>query len=548
MSSLKSAYRRGGNPYLDTVDTTEDIDLAADSGTGSQFLPRRNKTVKARIQALIRGIYYLDPDMIRDQARVTSLWAKGTYQSNLTKPTYLHALLLSWVLLLWYGERHYPYSAIKSKCHWHAHTSGSHPSRVALIADPQLIDDNTYPTRPKTLLAITKYIVDSYLRRNWVNINKILDPHANIFLGDLFDGGREWSDSVWREEYDRWNRIFTRPPYKRTVMSLPGNHDIGYGDTLVPHALNRFQAYFGETSSTVDVGEYTFVLLDTISMLNTVNSSIYGPPTEFLKNLDKNLPADKPRILLTHIPLYRSPDSKCGKHRESSKGALPYVYGYQYQTLVTPKVSNDVLTAVKPIAVFSGDDHDACHVQHKFYDARYDPQNPSYNHKLATWYPAEPTEEGSTLDAAAGSRIVDEYTVKSISMAMGIDYPGIQLVTLGPTGYESDPSHFHTSICLMPSPFWAFTLYGLFAIITLGVVLLYNLFPARIPRRFMFLNKAASSSVLDVSLPTHSGEEKPRLPINRPLRKSWSSLAFDLILTAGLVISLFLYLNRALFD
>lgn len=351
----------------------------------------------------------------------------------------LPLLCLLWVFTIYFAERILPSYSI-NQCDWSHKFNSS--NRVALVADPQIIDENTYPWRPNWLLGTTKYITDLYLRKNWVYINRKLDPDSNIFLGDLFDGGREWNDTQWRTEFERYNKIFTKPAFKKTVMSLPGNHDIGFGDDIVPHAHGRFQAFFGPASSTVEVGNHTFVLLDTISMMNKKNQSIWQPPLQFMEKVGQE-EQKNPRILLTHVPLYRPKSLTCGKSREHGETGLPYIGGKQYQTLVTPELSTRILNTIKPMAVFSGDDHDACHVEHEY-------QLGEQNNKK-----------------------VDEFTVKSISMAMGIKHPGIQLVTLNanPTSNLQDmESNMQTSICLMPSPFLPFIIYAVFGVFSLFIL------------------------------------------------------------------------------
>jgi ethanolamine phosphate phosphodiesterase len=70
------------------------------------------------------------------------------------------------------------------------------PYRIALIADPQLVDENTY-TRRGMFLRLSEFFTDLYMKRNWKYIQNILHPKISIFLGDLMDGGREWDDKTW---------------------------------------------------------------------------------------------------------------------------------------------------------------------------------------------------------------------------------------------------------------------------------------------------------------------------------------------------------------
>ncbi|CAN6669061.1 cell division control protein 1 [Trichomonascus vanleenenianus] len=460
----------------------------------------------------------MEPGLFQRRQKVTKgpLYSSGklgrgdrlqrrSIQRFLRRYAHVNGFCVLWLLVLYYGERLYPRGVI-GRCKWHNKFKSA--SRVALIADPQLVDDHTYPGRPRVLLSITKYIVDIYLRKNWVYIQKMLDPDANFFLGDLFDGGRGWARKEWLEEFVRFNGIFDRPPNKRTVMSLPGNHDIGYGDEVVPEALARFEAFFGPGSSDYTIGNYTIVLLDAISMANTKNPQIYGPPREYLESFD---PKDQNQILLSHVPLYRPKGHDCGKHRESKK-PLPYVHGHQYQTLLNPDISNQILQAVQPLAVFSGDDHDACHVEHEYY-----------------------SKFGAKMEA-------DEYTVKSISMAMGIERPGIQLLTL-----DNSVPGYQTSICLMPSPFYPILVYSFWLVVTVGCLGVWNMFPDLIPRRFRlrWLRIIGDSERMVYSLPVH--------------RKSHASaywyeevngvrqFAIECAIVAVLALSWFLYLVHSIF-
>jgi len=70
------------------------------------------------------------------------------------------------------------------------------PYRIALIADPQLVDENTY-TRRGILLKLSQFFTDLYMKRNWRYIQNILHPKISIFMGDLMDGGREWDDRTY---------------------------------------------------------------------------------------------------------------------------------------------------------------------------------------------------------------------------------------------------------------------------------------------------------------------------------------------------------------
>ena len=134
---------------------------------------------------------------------------------------------------------------------------------------------------------------DLYLQRVFSLMQYELYPDTIVFLGDLFDGGREWStylsegpknewrqygQEFWLREYDRFGRLFythwvdagiaARPgqPGRKLITSLPGNHDLGFGAGVQMPVRARFNAYFGEGNRLDVFGNHTFVSVDTVSL------------------------------------------------------------------------------------------------------------------------------------------------------------------------------------------------------------------------------------------------------------------------------------------
>lgn len=346
---------------------------------------------------------------------------------------------LFWVIIVNYYETTYVKSAI-NKCMWNKWEKwdvDAKSHKVALFADPQIMDAHSYPGRPRPINYLTRAIIDHYHSRNWKYVQYYLDPDTNFFLGDLFDGGRRWEDDYWIKEYKRFHSIFPKKPNRKTVFSLPGNHDIGFGDTVIESSFKRFSTFFGETSSRHDVGNHTFVLLDTIALSDTTNENISSVPKQFLNQYAKQ-EHPFPRILLTHVPLWRDPkEQQCGPERESSN-LFPIMRGVQYQTVIDQSISQDVLSMIAPKYIFSGDDHDYCHIKHSYYN------------------------EGT-------SHIADEITVKSNAMNMGINKPAIQLLSLLNDGSSSDT--IQTEICYMPNAFIPLLVYAVCAVLNLFMVI-----------------------------------------------------------------------------
>ncbi|CUM46569.1 uncharacterized protein AC631_02023 [Debaryomyces fabryi] len=363
---------------------------------------------------------------------------------HIVKWKILTVLTVIWIVIIHYFER-ISVRLSMEKCqwqNWEGWDKAAQPHRIALIADPQIVDDSSYQGRPAVLNYFVKKISDNYLHRNYRFLQEYLDPDTIIFLGDLFDGGRDWKNKMWLDEYIRFNEVFPKKPNRRTIESLPGNHDIGF-ETIDFEVVKRFAAFFGEANDIIEIGNHSIILLDTIS-LSSDDPLVSKDSTDFLSSLDQRLNPHFPRVLLTHVPLYRSNDKQlCGPYRESNK-LFPIQKGKQYQTVIEFGISQQVLSIVKPDIVFSGDDHDYC-------DVRY------------------------SYDDNGSERFSREITVKSASMTCGIQYPAIQLLSLhnpynlNPEIKLEKPKHV-TEMCYLPKPYFALKMYVFLFICTLFIL------------------------------------------------------------------------------
>ena len=376
---------------------------------------------------------------------------------------YLALLAVLWFVLVHYYERTVVARALR-QCMWtwEPWPTEATPHRVALLADPQIMDEHSYPGRPQFVNWLTQQHLDNYHRKNWVYMHAELNPDSVIFLGDLFDGGRDQDQEHWTKEYQRFMRIFEPRPGTLTVTSLAGNHDIGFGDSVVDSSLQLFRAFFGEPSKAIDVGNHTFVLLDTISLSNKKDLDISAKPKAFLETFDVHV-QKYPRILLTHVPLWRNVrEQTCSGPRES-KIPFPAMYGYQYKTLIDSSLTDVILSRVQPEIVFSGDDHDYCQIKHVY-------------------------------QANGKSKNTEEITVKTCAMNMNIKRPAIQLLSLynpeEPLQDPDDPSStlktYKTEICYLPSPYKAIKVYILFYILSLALLIWMNMYPSSFNARIGF--------------------------------------------------------------
>lgn len=358
----------------------------------------------------------------------------------------------------------------------------------------------------------------------------------------MFDGGREWatrssrsadkrwrkySDSLWFREYSRFGKIFLEPwwqaqPWKhrRFIASLPGNHDLGFGNGIQLPVRERFTTFFGSSNRIDIVGNHTFVSVDSVSLSArrqaqeagaTSREAIWEVTEKFLdfaqekkaqvldrelrirrglpenpllnhttgelkENIGKTMwewdnphkPPEMPTILLTHVPLFRNAGTPCGPLREKwpstnvasgveplqsdDANAISVHGGYQYQNVLDPEISKELIEKVGNVAhVFSGDDHDYCEVIHRGFTGR----------------------EGG----------VKEITVKSLSWAMGVRKPGFLVLSLwnpvdargealpkSPLDSNTDGVTIQSHLCLLPDQLAIFIRYAVLLVLTLLIL------------------------------------------------------------------------------
>lgn len=183
------------------------------------------------------------------------------------------------------------------------------------------------------------------MRRAFSLIERKFGPDSVLFLGDLFDGGREWAtettsspeerfkkygNSFWKKEYERFGRIFSKQFAqgqgqgqdrsvngdgaigRRFMASLPGNHDLGFGTGIQIPVRDRFQTFFGKGNRVDVLGNHTVVAVDTVSLSamdqpdpetgstsTQANADIWKEADDFLNAIDAHRAAAESRELRT---------------------------------------------------------------------------------------------------------------------------------------------------------------------------------------------------------------------------------------------------------
>jgi len=338
---------------------------------------------------------------------------------------------------------------------------------------------------------------------------------------------------------------------RKISASLPGNHDLGFGNGIQKPVRDRFQAYFGESNKIDIIGNHTFISLDTVSLSardakdSVGNTEIWEPTTSFLDNaqhekaeainrylrhlnnvtqvaaqnehdvrdiLDHitsdpppspashNPTPDFPTVLLTHVPLYRNAGFPCGPLRERYPPTPPPP---GVHTLVTPDERNAIpLNAdyqfqnVLDISISrSIIDKLGSQVDYAFSGDDHD-----YCEVVHQGYPSR-------------GRGIREITVKSISWAMGVRKPGFVLVsmwnpiddngkTLSGTQALIDRETLQTHLCLLPDQLAIFIRYAKFLGVSIVLLLVRSFLIVFFPAKFGITARGAAT-----------GNDSPLLPV-----------------------------------
>jgi len=184
-------------------------------------------------------------------------------------PTALSLLFCTWLILSQQGK--------------------GEQTRVLLVADPQILNERSYPERSSFLRTVSRIFVDMNLRKAW-RVAKSMHPHAVIFLGDMMDNGfadmhitkcallapphfrpalSSCTASRYQEYVERFHSIFSASP-SLPVYYLPGNHDVGLGDGRDTSKLarSRYKAAFGPLAQHVVLGGHSILMVDAPALVD----------------------------------------------------------------------------------------------------------------------------------------------------------------------------------------------------------------------------------------------------------------------------------------
>ncbi|KAJ0744954.1 putative calcineurin-like phosphoesterase domain, ApaH type, metallo-dependent phosphatase [Helianthus annuus] len=356
-------------------------------------------------------------------------------------------LCVIWAITLLYGEKF----AFYWTCSWPIETTDNPADyvKIAVVTDPQLMDRTSLNLAPKSLaLEIVQFYTDIFMRRAMLASVMPLKPDMVLFLGDYFDGGPVLSDEEWQDSLNRFRHIFDIKTLERVtnnrVYFLSGNHDIGYAayHSHKPDVISRYEKVFGSRNYHFGAGEVEFVAVDAQTLDGHPLQSQTSASWTFVNNVSRDS-LSPPRVLLTHIPLYRPDWTSCGSKRSSPiiNQRISRVNGdheIMYQNYLTEETSNKLLDFIKPVLVLSGHDHDQCTVTHR-------------------------AKHGAVV----------EHTLGTISWQQGNLYPSFMLLTASKLSVSNASNAVSTRLCLLPAQIFIYIWYILLFVVTLVVILVW---------------------------------------------------------------------------
>ncbi|KXH47974.1 calcineurin-like phosphoesterase [Colletotrichum nymphaeae SA-01] len=517
----------------------------------------RLRPLLAALQRLLRTLWAFWQTRGRRLATGIMWQAGRRLRQNLTARRLLsfpHLLVCLWGVVLLWGEG-WVFKSRVAECkwsNWENWPAGSSPHHLVFVADPQITDPKSYPGRPWPLEDLTVLITDNYIRRGYRQLQSQLRPDSLFFLGDLFDGGREWKTAhsdfkdpqwainrrpknekdhvkgwndnygqkYWLKEYERFGDIFFGgwglggskagdwQRGRKLVASLPGNHDLGFGDQVKGSVRDRFNTYFGDVNRVDVIGNHSIVSVDSLS-LSAVSSkqaevdlkAIHTPADVFLKDVkftkrkaverelrfwrgevevepldhiveeletaDAKVPTiapgeegpDFPTILLTHVPLYRDPGTPCGPLREHWPPTKP------------PKGEQAPMMDHRNAISVSGG--------YQYQNVLNEDESIKLVKSVGNIVGVFSGDDHDYCEVvhSAEKDNVREITVKSMSMAMGVPTPGFLMVSLynpidanGKSLPGAPKKTLQTHLCLLPNQLATYAKYAGLAFVTIVAI------------------------------------------------------------------------------
>ncbi|KAH8265724.1 hypothetical protein KR026_003600 [Drosophila bipectinata] len=235
--------------------------------------------------------------------------------------------------------------------------------RALIIADPHLLG----PHRGHWL---DKFYREWHMAGAFQAAARLFRPDVVFVLGDLFDEGDMVNDKHFQDYVWRYLKMFHLPP-GIPLVSIVGNHDVGFHYKMHPFFISRFEKHLNHSLVTLYTNKQIhFVMINSMAM-EADGCRICTQAQEQLRNLSRILqcmkfpqddecdyserPLYSHPILLQHFPTYRISDTQCQEYD------TPLIEAYRERFHVLSKEATDMLgELLRPRLAFAGHSHHYC--------------------------------------------------------------------------------------------------------------------------------------------------------------------------------------------
>ncbi|XP_037927776.1 metallophosphoesterase 1 homolog [Teleopsis dalmanni] len=235
----------------------------------------------------------------------------------------LHFFLLFNVCVILFCETYLDF-IVQQKCEWPSVKDNKNVLHAMILADTHLLG----PIRGHWL---DKLYREWHMRRSFQSSISLFNPDIIFVLGDLFDEG----DLVDMQEFDSYVQRFQKYfniSHNIPLITVAGNHDVGFHYRLNEFFINRFEKHFNNTGVELyTLKDVHFVLINSMAMENdgcrycTTAQQKLNKISDQLECLKKpstctdvnTLQAHKKYsrpILMQHFPTYRISDAACKEY------------------------------------------------------------------------------------------------------------------------------------------------------------------------------------------------------------------------------------------
>jgi len=346
-------------------------------------------------------------------------------------------------------------------------------AQMLIVADPQLTDQYSYKffRQYPILLPILSFYCDHYMRKNYkiLQRNFPIAKHT-LFLGDIFDGGRLMPNFMFNSSVSRFYNVFPQPQQQKQSQEPPphqyyfalGNHDFLIAESEVSYLVQRFTRHFPPHKANYHftLGNVDFLVLNSVIM----DSRVYNPQlpehraawqyAQVVANNRRATGTKHKLIVVSHVPLFRLPSAGCGpKYQSWRSHQLKMGFGPGYQNMLFPETTEELLQLLEPELVLSGDDHENCEVEHRYFRLQQ----------------GEVSQQVNTAS---------EVTIGTFSFLQGSYYPSVGILTVfnkttSRSSEDNDDNvYYDLKICVLPPQKFIYMGYAVLGLISIVLLIL----------------------------------------------------------------------------